>query len=221
MKLYYSPGACSLHPHITLREAGVPFELVRVDLRSHKVSDGSDYYAVNAKGYVPALRLDDGSLLTEGAVIDQYVADLKPEKNLIPAAGTMARYRVQEWLNFIASEIHKSFGPLFGSDEAAKEGPRKRLNGRFELVDKTLASQPYLAGDRLHRGRCVSLQHAALDHAYGHQPGQVAGHQGVRHPRRVTPRCSGGARRREELGRVNHTAQPPEGRLVLRLRKGA
>jgi glutathione S-transferase len=148
MKLYYSPGACSLHPHITLREAGVPFELERVDLRAHKVArDGSDYYAVNPKGYVPALRLDDGSLLTEGAVIDQYLADLKPEKNLIPAAGTMARYRVQEWLNFIAAEVHKSFGPLFGNDDALKETARKRLAGKFELVEKTLASQPYLAGD--------------------------------------------------------------------------
>lgn len=148
MKLYYSPGACSLHPHITLREAGVPFELERVDLRAHKVArDGSDYYAVNPKGYVPALRLDDGSLLTEGAVIDQYVADLKPEKNLIPAAGTMARYRVQEWLNFIAAEVHKSFGPLFGNDDALKEAARKRLAGKFELVEKTLASQPYLTGD--------------------------------------------------------------------------
>jgi glutathione S-transferase len=148
MKLYYSPGACSLHPHITLREAGVPFELERVDIRAHKVArDGSDYYAVNPKGYVPALRLDDGSLLTEGAVIDQYVADLKPEKNLVPAAGTMARYRVQEWLNFIAAEVHKSFGPLFGNDDALKEVARKRLAGKFELVEKTLASQPYLTGD--------------------------------------------------------------------------
>src|SRR5580700_10507826 len=102
MKLYYSPGACSLHPHITLCETGVAFELERVNLASHKLSDGSDYYKVNPKGYVPALRLDDGSLLTEGAVIDQYIADLKPEKNLIPAAATIARYRVQERLNFVA-----------------------------------------------------------------------------------------------------------------------
>jgi glutathione S-transferase len=147
MKLYYSPGTCSLHPHIALREAGVPFELERVDIRSHKVHDGSDYYAVNPKGYVPALRLDDGSVLTEGAVIDQYIADLKPEKKLIPAAGTTERYRVQEWLNFIASEVHKSFGPLFGKDEAAKVAPRARLEGRFDLLAKQLQSHPYLTGD--------------------------------------------------------------------------
>jgi glutathione S-transferase len=147
MKLYYTPGACSLHPHITLREAGVPFDLERVDLRAHKLHDGTDYYTVNPKGYVPALRLDDGSLLTEGAVIDQYIADLKPEKKLVPRAGTMERYRVQEWLNFIASEIHKSFGPLFGKDEAAKEAPRTRIAGRFDLVQKALGSQPYLTGD--------------------------------------------------------------------------
>jgi glutathione S-transferase len=147
MKLYYSPGACSLHPHITLREAGVPVELERVDLMTHKVGGGTDYYTVNPKGYVPALRLDDGSLLTEGAVIDQYIADLKPEKKLIPRAGTMERYHVQEWLNFIASEIHKSFSPLFGKDEAAKEGPRKRIATRFDYVQKALGSQPYLTGD--------------------------------------------------------------------------
>jgi glutathione S-transferase len=147
MKLYFSPGACSLHPHITLREAGVPFELVRVDLRAHKVHDGSDYYEVNPKGYIPALRLDDGSILTEGAVIDQYVADLKPEKHLLPPAGTMARVRVQEWLNFIASEIHKAFSPIFGQDEAAKASARTRIEGRFDLVEKTLAKQPFLTGD--------------------------------------------------------------------------
>jgi len=147
MKLYYSPGACSLHPHISLREVGVPFELERVNLLTHKLSDGSDYYAVNPKGYVPALRLDDGSLLTEGAVIDQYVADLKPEKDLVPRAGTVERYRVQEWLNFISSEIHKAFGPLFGKDEAAKDAARAKVSGRFDYVEKTLAAKPFLTGD--------------------------------------------------------------------------
>ncbi|MGO8997598.1 MAG: glutathione transferase GstA [Polyangiaceae bacterium] len=146
MKLYYSPGACSLHPHITLREADVPLELERVNLASHKLSDGSDYYAVNPKGYVPALRLDDGTLLTEGAVIDQYVADLKPEKKLIPRGG-MERYHVQEWLNFISSEIHKAFGPLFGKDDVAKEAARTKLGGRFDYVEKSLGSKHYLTGD--------------------------------------------------------------------------
>ncbi|HEX3343858.1 MAG TPA: glutathione transferase GstA [Polyangiaceae bacterium] len=147
MKLYFSPGACSLHPHITLRETGLPFDLVRVDLRAHKLHDGTDYYGINAKGYVPALELDDGAILTEGAVIDQYVADRKPESKLLPAAGTMERYRALEWLNFIATEIHKTFGPLFGSDEAAKEAPRARLARRFEFTAKALDGRPYLLGD--------------------------------------------------------------------------
>jgi glutathione S-transferase len=146
MKLYYSPGACSLHPHIVLREAGIPFELVRVDIRAHKLHDGSDYYAINPKGYVPALVLDDGSLLTEGAVIDQFVADRKPESKLVPPAGTMERVREQEWLNFIATEVHKAFGPLFGSDEAAKELARTRIGKRFDLISRTLEVHPYLLG---------------------------------------------------------------------------
>ena len=147
MKLYFSPGACSLHPHITLREAGLSFDLVRVDLRAHKLHDGTDFYAINAKGYVPVLEFDDGTRLTEGAVIDQYIADRKPESKLIPPAGTMERYRALEWLNFIAAEIHKTFGPLFGNDEAAKVASRARLEKRFDFVAKTLESQPYLMGD--------------------------------------------------------------------------
>ena len=147
MKLYFSPGACSLHPHITAREAGLPIELVRVDLRAHKTHDGADFYAVNPKGYVPALRLDDGSLLTEGAVIDQYFADLKPASRLIPAAGTMERYHAQEWLNFISSEIHKAFGPLFAGPEDAKEPARIKIAKRFDFVAHTLEASPYLMGD--------------------------------------------------------------------------
>ncbi len=148
MKLYYAPGTCSLHPQIALREAGLPFELVRVDTRSHKLSDGSDFYAVNPKGYVPVLELDDGSRLTEGAVIDQYIADRSPGAGLAAPAGTMDRYRLQEWLNFIASEIHKAFAPLFGngSDEV-KNPARDRLGKRFDLVNRTLAERPYLMGD--------------------------------------------------------------------------
>jgi glutathione S-transferase len=148
MKLYFSPGACSLHPHIALRETGAAFDLVRVDLRAHKTQDGRDYYGINPKGYVPALELDDGSILTEGAVIDQYIADRKPESKLVPPAGTPERYRVQEWLHFIATEIHKAFGPLFGggSDEA-KEQARVRIGKRFDLVAKELESHAYLVGD--------------------------------------------------------------------------
>lgn len=147
MKLYYSPGACSLHPHIALREAGLDFELVRVDIRAHKLKDGADFMPINPKGYVPVLELDDGSRLTEGAVIDQYVADRKPESKLVPPAGTIERYRVQEWLNFIASEIHKAFGPLFGQDEAPKEAARARVGKRFDFVVQSLGSKPYLTGD--------------------------------------------------------------------------
>jgi glutathione S-transferase len=146
MKLYFTPGACSLHPHIVLRETALPFELVRVDLRAHKLHDGADFFAVNPKGYVPALELDDGSILTEGAVIDQYVADRTPDAKLIPPAGTMERYRLQEWLNFVASEIHKAFGPLFGNDEAWKDAARIRIAKRFDFVARTLATQPYLMG---------------------------------------------------------------------------
>jgi glutathione S-transferase len=147
MKLYFSPGACSLHPDITLREAGLPFDLVRVDIRAHKLHDGTDFYGINPKGLVPALELSDGQILTEGAVIDQYVADLAPETGLAPPAGTMERLRLQEWLNFIATEIHKAFGPLFGNDEAAKEVARARLAKRFDFVARTLATRPYLMGE--------------------------------------------------------------------------
>jgi glutathione S-transferase len=147
MKLYFSRGACSLHPHIALCETGLPFTLERVDLRAHKTHDGKDYYAINPKGYVPALQLDDGSILTEGAVIDQYIADRKPEAKLLPPAGTMDRYRVQEWLNFIASEIHKSFSPLFAGPEEAKEPARARVSKRFDFVAHELDARPYLVGN--------------------------------------------------------------------------
>jgi glutathione S-transferase len=147
MKLYYSRGACSLTPHIVLRELGIPFELVRVDTRAHKTENGTDYYSVNPKGYVPVLQLDDGSILTEGPVIDQYLADRKPEANLVPRAGTMERYRLQEWLNFISSEIHKSFTPLFGNaPDETKQLARDRIAKRFDLVEKELSSRPYLLG---------------------------------------------------------------------------
>jgi glutathione S-transferase len=150
MKLYYSPGACSLHPQIALREAGLPFDLVRVDMRAHRMAgSGDDYYAVNPKGYVPTLELDDGTRLTEGAVIDQYIADQKPDARLIPRPGTLERYRAQEWLNFIATEVHKQFSPIFSpaTPDAIKEQQRQKIAGRFDLIEKTLATQPYLLGD--------------------------------------------------------------------------
>src|SRR6266567_4098633 len=112
MKLYFSPGACSLSPHIVLREAGIPFTLEQVNLGIHKTKAGADYYAVNPKGYVPALELDDGQVLTEGPAIVQYLADRKPDAGLAPKAGSLERYRLQEWLNFLTSEVHKQFSPL-------------------------------------------------------------------------------------------------------------
>lgn len=150
MKLYYSPGACSLSPHIVLRESGLPFEAVLAPTKTKKLPDGSDYVAVNSKGYVPALRLDNGEVLTEGPAIIQYVADQVPAKNLAPAAGTMARYRLQEWLNFITSELHKGFSPLFNPEmpDAAKALYRNKLQERFAWVDKQLAGKQYLLGDQ-------------------------------------------------------------------------
>ncbi len=149
MKLYFSPGACSLSPHIVLQEAGLPFETEQVDLASKKTKSGADFRAVNPKGSVPALALDDGQVLTEGAVIVQYLADKKPEKKLAPPAGGMERYRLQEWLNYIASEMHKGFSPLFSpkaSDEW-KQVVKGNLATRFDYLSAQLGSKPYLLGD--------------------------------------------------------------------------
>ncbi|HMM54169.1 MAG TPA: glutathione transferase GstA [Candidatus Desulfobacillus sp.] len=149
MKLYYSPGACSLSPHIALCEAGIKCELVKTDLHSKKTADGSDFRQVNPKGYVPALVLDDGQVLSEGPVIVQYIADLVPQKKLAPVNGTMERLRLQEWLNFISSEIHKSFSPLFNpqASEDWKAGARALLTRRFEIPAKALEGRSYLLGE--------------------------------------------------------------------------
>jgi glutathione S-transferase len=148
MKLYYTPGACSLSPHIVAEEAGIPLELEKVDLREHKTQTGEDYYKINPKGYVPALELDDGSILTEGPAIVQYLADQKPASNLAPPHGTIGRYRLMEWLTFINSELHKSFSPLFGngSDEAKNEAKTK-IAKRFAYADSILAEYDYLLGN--------------------------------------------------------------------------
>jgi glutathione S-transferase len=150
MKLYYSPGACSLSPHIVLREAGLPFTPVLASTKTHQLADGTDYYTINPKGYVPLLELDDGQRLTEGPVIVQYVADQVPAKQLAPAAGTMQRYRLQEWLNFITSELHKGFSPLFNKDfpDAGKEIYKKKLVDRLAWVDGQLKGKQYLMGDQ-------------------------------------------------------------------------
>jgi glutathione S-transferase len=149
MKLYYMPGACSLAPHIALREAGLSFDLEQVE-RSKKTKSGDDYLAINAKGSVPALRLDDGQVLTESGVIQQYIADKAPAKKLAPAAGTTERYRLQEWLNYIASDVHKGIGQLFNPvmPDEYKEAVKKGLAARqFPFLDKALAGRDYLMGD--------------------------------------------------------------------------
>ena len=149
MKLYYAPGACSLAPHIVLCETGLPFALAKVDLHgSGRTEDGREFRAINPKGYVPALELDDGSVLTEVGVLLQYIADRSPKAALAPQAGTMERYRLQEWLNFIATEIHKGYGPLWNpkADDAEKERARQRLAGRFDWLSSELSSRDYLAG---------------------------------------------------------------------------
>lgn len=149
MKLYYSPGACSLSPHIVLRESGLAFELERVDLKTKRTETGVDYRTINPKGYVPALRLDDNSILTEGPAVVQYLADLVPEKKLAPPAGTMERYRVMEWLNFITSELHKSFGALFNpqASEDWKSFVHGLLRQRLDYVAVQLGDRAYLMGE--------------------------------------------------------------------------
>jgi glutathione S-transferase len=149
MKLYFSPGACSLAPHIVLRESGLPFTLQKVDTARHTTADGGDYYAINAKGQVPLLELDDGARLSEGPVIAQFIADRAAAEMLVPAAGTLARYRVMEWQNYVSTELHKSFTPLFadGLDAAAKGTLAARLRKKYEWVDAQLAGDPFLTGD--------------------------------------------------------------------------
>jgi glutathione S-transferase len=150
VKLYYSPGACSLSPHIVAREAGIALDLVKVDLKARKLADGADYARINGKGYVPALALDDGQLLTEGPAIVQYLADRAPDSGLAPANGTLERYRLQEWLNFLTSEIHKSFSPLFNpaAAEGWKQAARDNIARRFDWIAERLGPNPYLMGER-------------------------------------------------------------------------
>ena len=151
MKLFFSPGACSMSPHIVAQELGIPLTLEKVDLPNKKVvAGGGDFWAINPKGYVPALLLDNGELLTEGPTIVQYLADSKPEAGLIPANGTLPRYRVQEMLGYINSEIHKAFSPLFypNTPPETRKDREEHLHKRFALLDARLATQPYLFGDK-------------------------------------------------------------------------
>jgi glutathione S-transferase len=150
MKLYYFPGACSLASKIALREAGLPFEAVKVDRRTRKAADGLDYNEVNPKGYVPALTLDNGEVLTENVAVLQYIADRNPAAKLAPPAGTMERYRLVEWLAFISSEIHKNFSPLFREDapEETKQFVRKVLSARLDHLNRAIGNRPFLMGEQ-------------------------------------------------------------------------
>ena len=148
MKLYYSPGACSLSPHIALHEAGLQHELVKVDLRAKKLENGDDYLKVNPKGQVPALALDSGELVTEGPIIIQMIADRVGAKNLAPARDSAERYKLLEWLNFITAELHKNFGPIFSPVLAddAKAFFKDRVMGKFKYIDSQLGGRDYLMG---------------------------------------------------------------------------
>jgi glutathione S-transferase len=148
MKLYYAPGACSLSPHIVARELGINVELKKVNNKEKKVEDGADFWQVNGKGYVPVLELDNGERLTEGPAIVQYLADQKPDAGLAPKNGTLERYRVQEWLNFLTSEVHKQFSPLFRptTPEEYKTIAKENLAKRFDWLDQQLKGKDYLTG---------------------------------------------------------------------------
>jgi glutathione S-transferase len=163
MNLHFAPGACSLSPHIVLREAGLDFELTRVDLVTHTLPDGADYHEVNPRGYVPVLKLDDGELLSEGPAIVQYIADLVPTKGLAPAAGTMARYRLQEWLAFINAELHKLMVPLFdpSTHVSTRESIVAKLRSRLDWVSQQLGDKAFALGE------CFTVADAYLFTMFG------------------------------------------------------
>lgn len=150
MNLFFAPGACSLSPHIVAREAGIELGLVKVDFATKQTSDGRDYKAINPKGYVPAIELDNGEVLTEGPAIVQYLADQKPDAKLVPAAGTPERYRLQEMLGYINSELHKTYSPLFNpkSTDEVREERKAYLHKRYALIEQQLAGKQYLFGDQ-------------------------------------------------------------------------
>jgi glutathione S-transferase len=150
MKLYYSPGACSLSPHIVLLELGLPFSMEKVDLKSKKTETGVDYLTINSKGAVPALQLDDGQVLTEGPAIVQFLADQKPDSGLAPRAGTFERYRLMEILNYITSEVHKTFTPLFNPSTSAdwRKAAMEALGKRFDWLSAHLGEKKHLMGDK-------------------------------------------------------------------------
>lgn len=149
MKLYYSPGACSLSPHIVARELGIDLQLEKVDLKAKRTESGRDFLEINPKGYVPALELDNGEVLTEGSAIVQYLADLKPEAGVAPPNGSIGRVRLQEALGYVSTELHKAYSPLFhpGTHPDTKQERREYLRRRYELIDRTLSERPWLVGE--------------------------------------------------------------------------
>jgi glutathione S-transferase len=150
MKLYYTPGACSLSPHIVLSELDMPYELEKVDLKTHTTASGVDFRQINPKGYVPALQLDSGEVLTEGPAIVQYLAEHKPAVCLLPTSSTLERARVQEWLNFIGTELHKNFAPLFnpGNSDDVKDSARSKIAERLGYIDQALGDREFLTGSQ-------------------------------------------------------------------------
>lgn len=150
MKLYYFPGACSLAPHIVLQEAGIPCEIERVDLANKETASGQDFFAINPKGFVPALQLDNGQILTEAQVIVQYLADQVPDKHLVPPAGSFARYRLMEWLSYMATDLQKGFAPLFNPDttDDTRRTVHANLARQFDYLAAQLEGSEYIAGDR-------------------------------------------------------------------------
>ena len=149
MKLYYSPGTCALSPHIALEESGLPYEAIAAPINTHKLADGTDYYTINPLGYVPLLVLDDGRQLREGPAIVQYIADQVPAKNLAPANGTFERAKLQEMLNFIGTELHKGFSPLFNPATPAEFKPVviAKLHDRFKFMEGEMAGKQFVMGD--------------------------------------------------------------------------
>jgi glutathione S-transferase len=198
MKLYYAPGTISLMPHVALIESGLSFVAVKVDEASKQMADGGDYRAINPLGYLPALQLDDGSVLLEAAAIAQYVADLAPAAQLAPPLGTIERAKLQAWLNFLASELHKgALGPLFykALDERAKDVFRERLRARFASVDQHLATREYLLGNDFSIADAglyaitawaprVGFDLAAYPNLMAHQA-RIAGRKSVREVQRI------------------------------------
>ncbi len=202
MQLYFSPGACSLASHITAREAGIAVELKRADTKTKKLVDGSDYLRRELEGRGAGAALDNGQVLTEGVAIMQYLADQKPGRKLAPPNGTLERYRVQEWLNYITSEVHKSYSPLWNptADPKVKEYAQANLEKKLDWINGAARRQEVPHRRRLHDRGCVSVHRDQLDHLPGIEPRQVARAQGVPRTRRGASEGAGraGSRRSEQ-----------------------